>query len=220
MRKRGRKLLIAALAASIIFHAALASFVRWSTPHEDRAEFVTFAKRTVVRIAPKSPRRIPRAAPRAHEPARSAILPRPNAPTLTAARGKSTTERVANVSSGAATPGATPLAPSPTVPPLPARSPSGACSKPNAPAAVATQGPVPPLPPEARAKQTNGVAAIDVKLDEAGRVLTTSVASTTGNPALDLAAVAMAREATYSPRYVACKAIAADYTFAVKFSGW
>lgn len=80
--------------------------------------------------------------------------------------------------------------------------------------------PVPPLTAQARASQTTGVSAITVRLDQTGRVLDASVTSTSGNVSLDLAAAEMARAATYSPSYQACKPIAGDYTFTVKFSGW
>jgi TonB family protein len=66
----------------------------------------------------------------------------------------------------------------------------------------------------------NGTAAIHVSLDPEGRVLDAVVAQSSGNAGLDAAAMQMARAASYTPKYVDCKAVAGEYTFTVRFFAW
>ena len=113
--------------------------------------------------------------------------------------------------------------PAPTQPPTPtvvAASPGAGCAQPEASAAVLeTPGP-PDISTQARAEGTTGIALIKVALDAQGAVTDASVAQSTGNASLDTVAVAMARDAKYQPALHACKPIAADYTFSVKFVAW
>jgi TonB family protein len=71
-----------------------------------------------------------------------------------------------------------------------------------------------------RAAKVSGTAAIEVSLDPKGRVLEARVAQSTGNTGLDTVAAQMARGATYTPKYVNCRAVAGTYTFTVKFVAW
>ncbi|MDQ2662993.1 MAG: TonB family protein [Candidatus Eremiobacteraeota bacterium] len=217
MRRLRRKVLIAAFAASLLLHAGIALFVRPGVPRTDFPEFVSIAKRTTIRATlPTPPPRVVRAAPR------RAFRPRTIVSLPVTPKNPNADRR------GAAPPApsipATPASPEPRRPssaPAPVATTAGAaCSRPDAPVAVAVMPPVPPLTSQARASQTAGVSAIAVRLDQTGRVLDASVTSTSGNVSLDLAAAEMARAATYSPSYQACKPIAGDYTFTVKFSGW
>jgi TonB family protein len=119
----------------------------------------------------------------------------------------------------AQTPAPTPQATSlPT--PVAIASSASACVRSNAdPGIVATPGP-PDIPPAVRAQKVSGTAAIAVSLDARGRVTATSISQSSGNPGLDAIAAQMARDATYSPRYAACKAVAGTFTFTVKFAAW
>ncbi len=78
----------------------------------------------------------------------------------------------------------------------------------------------PDIAPDARAKGTSGVALVSVRLDPNGQVLGADVTQSTGNSSLDLVAVAMARDARYSPARHDCKPVASAYTFSVKFVAW
>jgi TonB family protein len=99
--------------------------------------------------------------------------------------------------------------------------PAGPCGgHANADPAVAATPDVADITPQARASRVNGTAAIHVSLDAQGRVVDAVVAQSSGNAGLDVTAVQMARNATYTPRYVDCKAVAGEYTFTVRFFAW
>ncbi len=66
----------------------------------------------------------------------------------------------------------------------------------------------------------NGTTAIDVSLDSSGNVTGAKIARSSGNDGLDASALDMARGATYTPQYAACKGVASTYTFKVKFAAW
>lgn len=73
---------------------------------------------------------------------------------------------------------------------------------------------------EARAGRVSGTTAVDVSLDPSGKVTDAKVTRSSGNGGLDASALEMARNATYTPQYAACKGIASTYTFRVKFVAW
>jgi TonB family protein len=79
---------------------------------------------------------------------------------------------------------------------------------------------LPAIAPDVRAQMTNGIARILVHLDARGAILDANVAASTGNTSLDLIALGMAKNATYSPAYAACKPVAGEYTFSAKFIAW
>jgi TonB family protein len=85
---------------------------------------------------------------------------------------------------------------------------------------VTTTPDVGEIPPEVRAAKVSGTAAIQVSLDPKGHVTNASVAQSTGSTGLDNVAIEMARNATYAPKYVDCKAVAGQYVFKVKFEAW
>ena len=116
-------------------------------------------------------------------------------------------------------------------PPPPAASPtprpiasatiaSAGCVRPDATPGVNVTPDVPDIAAAARASRVNGVAAIDVSLDPSGNVTDAKVARSSGNDGLDASAMAMARNASYTPQYVRCKGIASTYTFTVRFAAW
>jgi len=61
---------------------------------------------------------------------------------------------------------------------------------------------------------------VRVQLDPSGQVTGTGVVRSTGNSSLDLVAVAMARDARYTPALHGCKPVAGDFEFSVKFVAW
>ena len=93
-------------------------------------------------------------------------------------------------------------------------------TNPNAGPAVATTPDTPDIAAQARASRITGIVAIDVSLDPAGNVTDAKVARSIGNDGLDASALTMARNASYTPKYTACKGVASTYTFTVKFVAW
>jgi len=94
------------------------------------------------------------------------------------------------------------------------------CVRPNATPGVSATPDVADITAAARASRISGIAAIDVSIDRSGNVTDAKVARSTGNDGLDASAMAMARNASYTPQYVRCKGIAATYTFTVRFVAW
>ena len=71
-----------------------------------------------------------------------------------------------------------------------------------------------------RAQGVSGTTSVLVHLDDKGNVIDASVTGSSGSPTLDVAALAMAKGATYTPAIANCKAIASDYTFTARFIAW
>jgi TonB family protein len=97
---------------------------------------------------------------------------------------------------------------------------SNPCGRNDAEAALVTPPTPPVIPVSARADGTSGTTIVKVQLDDKGTVLATSVAQTSGNQALDLIAVGMARDASYTPASHNCKPVATAYEFSVRFAAW
>lgn len=214
---RTRRLLIVAIIISLLVHLILAGVIRW--PFLQPSEEKQFAKVHITRIAripPPTPGPTPVATPLATPRVRASIVP----PTLTTKRGTKGTTPVKTVP---VTPVAHAPVPQPTSLPTPVviATPSGPCSgHANVdPMLSATPDPA-DISPEARASKVSGTAQVRVSLDAQGRVVNAAVAQSSGNAGLDAAAVQMARNASYTPKYVDCKAVAGDYTFTAKFVAW
>ena len=207
--KRIPRLLLIAFALSLLVHLIVALILRPSTSTPlSQAEVVSLERRPAT-IA------VERTTP-----------PPPPPPKRTPSPGVARSARPQSNKglTGPSGAGTRPSAP-PQTPPPPAETPSpevaqGACTAPNAPAAVAASPAPPDIAPEARTAGTNGVALVRVQLDASGEVTSAGVAQSTGNSSLDLVAIAMARGARYSPALHDCKPIAAAYTFSVKFVAW
>lgn len=203
---RTRRLLLVALALSLVVHFLIALLLRPAAPtQQGQAEIVSLERRHATIAMTKIPTPPPHPH---HTPAPHPVASAPPA----ARKGPGARGQIA----GGGKPAPTPPPPAPS----PKAVANAACPAPNAsPAVVATPGP-PDIPLSVRAAATNGVALVKVALDAAGQVSDASVAQSTGNSSLDLVAVAMARDARYAPAYVACKAVASTYTFSVKFVAW
>ncbi len=203
--RRAQRVLLVAIALSLLVHAVVALVVHPATADfQSQPEAISVVRRSMVVVAHNTPppRRLPTPAPRNLTP------PRPRATGAAVARSE-------GGGPSRATPAPPP--PAPTVVPSPA---GAGCAQPNAVAAViATPGP-PDIPVAVRADRTNGTALVTVALDAQGDVTGASVAQSTGNSSLDVVAVGMARGARYSAPLHDCKPIAGNATFSVKFVAW
>jgi TonB family protein len=95
---------------------------------------------------------------------------------------------------------------------------AASCEVPNAPATTAYAAPA-ERPSIAAMYDLSGVTSVKVDIDQAGAVVSTSVAKSSGIPMLDQAAVAAARASTFRPEIRDCAPIAGSYLFMVDFSG-
>ena len=202
---RARRLLLAAFAISLLIHAIVA-FV-WHRPRATpppETEVVTISHIThMTKLQTPPPR--PKHTPAPHPVASARPAPR-------ASHGVQATPGVSGT--GHASPAPTP------VPTAVATVAAAGCNDPNAEAAVTENPPPGDVPVAARTDGTSGITLIKVQLDAQGTVTGAAVSQSSGNPSLDLVAVAMARDAKYSPALNACKAIASTYDYSVKFVAW
>lgn len=204
--RRPPRLLLIAFALSLLLHALIATFLRPARPSpQTQAEVISVVRSVTIAAArqtPPPPRPHQTPHPRIASPVRTS-LPKG---TVAAGSGGSST-------SAPATPAPTP-APAATVAAV------SACSRKNlGPSVLATPGP-PDIPTETRAEATNGTVVVKVQLDAGAAITGTSVEQSSGNSSLDLVAVAMARDARYSPAMADCKPVAGEYAFSVKFVAW
>ncbi len=204
--KLTRRLILFALALSLLVHLVIALLLRPPTPTtQGQAEVVSLERRHAMIAMTKIPTPPPR--PR-HTPAPNPVASAPPS----ARKGPGAHGQISGAGKEVPTPA--PELPSPKA------ATNAACPQPDAsPAVVATPGP-PQIAPDVRASATNGTALVKVALDPAGQVSDASVTQSTGNSSLDVVALGMARDARYAPAYVACKAVASTYTFSVKFVAW
>jgi protein TonB len=202
--RNSRNLLLAALAISLLLHLIFAlNFHRRGSESPTDIEVVRIEHRSIVIRARKTPP--PRAHPKQTPAPKSSPAPKP-----TASGGKPARNGAESAPTAAPTPAPTAAA---TIA-------SNPCGRNDAEAALATPPPPPVIPVSARADGTSGTTVVKVQLDDKGAVLATSVAQTSGNQALDLIAVGMARDASYSPASHNCKPVATAYEFSVRFAAW
>jgi periplasmic protein TonB len=211
-----RKIMIAAIAISLLLHFILAGYLPWPFGRESATtQVVKVRVVTIARIPPHTP-----------PPPTPAPTPRPTpaiktttkiVPPKTAAHGNKglpVAHAVVPAAGKSAAPSATP-APTPSAAPV-----AQACLQHDiSPAVSATADPV-QIPPDARASKASGVAAIAVQIDPQGHVSDAAVQRSSGNAGLDSVAVQMAKGATYTPALVKCKPVASTYTFTVRFVAW
>jgi TonB family protein len=213
---RGRKILFAAFAISLLVHLLLAGYIRWpfNQPSNEN-EIVKVRRITVARVVPHTPPPpTPVPTPRATPAAKPSVVP-PAVPTR-GNRGPRVAHVVSPVSGITPAPPVTPM-PTPTAV---ATSAVQACMQHDiSPAVAATSAPV-DIPPEARASKVSGTAAVQVQINTDGRVTNATVSQSTGNMGLDQVAMEMAKGATYTPALVKCKPVASTYTYTVKFVAW
>jgi len=212
---RARNILIAAFAISLLIHLLLAGYIRWPFLERQSSEneVINVRRITIARIVPHTPPPSPLPTPAATPRVRASIVPPPS--TVHSSRGLPT---IAAVGKTAPTPA--PATPLPTAAPSAAASASGVCLHSNSDPAIASTPDPADIPPDVRAAKVSGTSAIQVSLDAKGRVTNATVAQSAGNAGLDSVAEQKARSATYTPKYVDCKAVAGTYTYTVKFVAW
>lgn len=203
---RARRVLLWAIAASLLLHLILAFVVRWPSPREAQLQNVTVTHARITQI-----RHVAKAVPPpATSHPRATVAP--VVPKRT--RPKSVVPPHVQGARGPAAAAALTVTPSPQ----PA---AAACNSPNAPAALAgSPPPVPTIAASVRAQAGSGVTRVAVRLGPGGSVQDAHIAASSGSAPLDVAALSMAKAATYAPARRKCKAVAGAYTFSVKWAAW
>ena len=198
--KRARRFLIVAFALSLLIHLIVTQVIRWPfrTP-EDEVQIVRIEHLHATRIA-----HLPSPPPHTPRPAPSVVAT--TAPTKVASgNGPGTLARTAS--------------PPPTVVPTPSAAPTPNCATGDTPVQiVATPTPPAEIASAARADRITNIARVRVVVDPNGTVSSVSLLQSSGSSSMDLVAVGLARAAQYAPATHGCKAIAGDYTFAVRFN--
>jgi TonB family protein len=206
-QRHSRRVLMFALAISLLLHVILALWLHLPTPIAQQPEPV---RTTVGRV------RIVR---------RVAVRPTPPPPRLPVVTHRFTPISHANVhlvrTVGTRGTRAVAIAPRIATPtPMPAPSPPGCGASNNLSAAIAVVPSPPDIPIDVRAAGTAGTTWVLVQLSADGTVTQAAVVQSSGNGGLDQLALAQARAATYSPALKACKAVPGEYTFKEKWSPW
>jgi TonB family protein len=200
--KRTRRFLIVAFALSLLIHLIVTLFARWpfQAPTEEvQVVSITHVHTTRIAHAPTPP-------PHTPQPAPSVVA---TAPPRKVAMG---------TGRGAVT--APSAAPTPLPTPVPTVAATPNCTTNDSPVElVATPGP-PDIAPGARADAANGITRVRVIVGPQGAVESATVVASSGSSSMDLVAVGLARAAQYAPATHACKAIASDYTFSVRWAPW
>jgi len=201
--KRTRRFLIVAFALSLLIHLVLTGIIRWPfAPENDEVQIVRIEHLHTTHIAhvtpppARSPAPPPRRVP-VHVARAAAVNPN------SSAEGRAVTGTVAP-----------PASPTPTPMPTPN------CAANDTPVQMIASPPPPEIAPGARGEQKSGIASVRVIVDPQGAIESTMVIASSGSTSLDQVAVTMARSAQYAPATHACKAVAADYTYSVKFTAW
>jgi TonB family protein len=198
--KRTRRLLIVAFALSLLVHLILSGVIRWPLhPSQGSEQIVHVAQLQVLHVMPPphTPKPVPSHAPPVHRTpvhvARvTAVNPRSNTSEARAVLGTAT--------------------PQPTL--APTATPD--CSN-DTPVQLVSEPPAPEISPDARGGHVSGITQVRVVVNASGGIESANVVASSGSDALDLVAVGMAKDAQYAPAMHACKAIASDYTFSVRF---
>jgi TonB family protein len=202
--KATRRFLIVAFALSLLLHLFLTGIIRWPfTPQSDEVQIVSIQHLHTTHIAhiPPPPRRSPAPPPQHRAPVHVAKATAVN-PNSTLSEGKAVF--------GTASPES----------PTPAATATPNCATNDTPVQMIASPPQPEIPPAARADQGNGIARVRLVVNPQGAIESATIAGSSGSSSMDQIAVVMARAAQYAPATHACKAIASDYTFSVKFYPW
>ena len=198
--QQARRLLLVALALSLLIHTLIAARIHWPfAPARDNVQIEQIEHIQMTHIAQAS----------TPPPATPAPSPAPHLATKTKS---ATPAKNGN--------GPLVVANAPTPVPTPAASATPNCFKTDSPATM-TQAPEPAdIAPTVRASAFAGTISVRVSLDPNGVVTDATVSVPSGNGSFDLVAVGLAKRATYAPATHDCKPIASEYTFVAKFSPW
>jgi protein TonB len=112
-----------------------------------------------------------------------------------------------------------PATPAPTPVPTPAPTLKPSCATPNADAGISGSPADAEYPDIARQQGAVGTTQVRVSLDATGSVLSVGVYKSSGNQALDNAAMVAAKSTRYTPEVVNCVKTAGTYSFKVDFTG-
>lgn len=209
-----RAIFLAAIAISLLIHLFFAGYFKWKiAPGPQPEEQV--ARVRIIRLSRITPPPPPPPTPQPTPAAKSSVQPPAITPKTS---GTPAAQRSVVAPLRALTPAPKPLhtqTPSPKPSAAPALGPCGGHK--DAEPAVQSTPDVGDIPPEARTSKVTGTAQIKVTLDADGRVIATAVAQSSGNTGLDGVAAQLAREATYSPKYINCRAVAGTFVFSVHF---
>jgi TonB family protein len=197
--KRARRFLIVAFALSLLIHLTITQVIRWPfRPPEEDVQIVRIEHLHATRIA-----HVPSPPPHTPRPAPSAVVTAAPAK-VAAGNGRGAVARTAS--------------PAPTIVPTPTAAPTPNCATGDTPVQLVAKPDAPDIAAAARAERITNVARIRVIVDPNGSVSGATVVQSSGSSSMDLVAVSLARAAQYAPATHACKAIASDYTFAVRFN--
>ena len=202
--KRTRRFLIVAFALSLLIHLILTGIIRWPFRRSsDDVQIVSIEHLHTTRIAHATP------PPHTPAPAPPRRVPVHVAKT-TAVNPKSSLTQGRIVTAATETPAS----------PTPAATATPNCATSDTPVQIIASPPPPEIASGARADRVSGTAQVRVIVDPNGGVESTTVVASSGSASLDQVAMAMARGAQYAPATHACKAVLADYTYAVRFVAW
>ncbi len=123
-------------------------------------------------------------------------------------------------------PGRIPAAPPPTASPRPPPTPKPlptpavACVAQITPPHMLAEPTAPAIDPATRAERTSGTSTIAVSIDASGTFQNATIQSSSGNAALDVLALQMAKNAEYAPATQNCRDVAGTMLFRVRFQAW
>lgn len=229
-----RRFLVYGFLISVALHLLFGPLVDFKKIEQDKekVETVSVTKKPTKVVTPKptpTPPPQPTPTPRTQTPPPNTPPPKVvrlkvDVPKTTANAKGGTTETQYNVTKGSQEgvpqgqdKGATAAPAAPPPPPSPAPTPARpACANPNVDA-VATDKVTPEMPEIARQMGATGTAQIKVSLDENGKVTGISIYKSTGNRALDSAALDAAKQSKYAPEIKNCAKVAGTYLYTVAF---
>ncbi len=230
-----------AFAISLVLHLLGGPLIPWKQAHaeEQQVEKVSVTKKIKVKPPtppPPSPTPPPPTPPPKSTPPPVHSTQPPPQPKLKVEppktnsnnAGTTSSEKRYNVTSGSqsgvpsgvasAAPAAPAAAPAkvPVAPPTPPPTPKLSCANPNAEAGMSNKV-QPEVPEMAQQQGATGTAEVEVSLSASGGVLGTSIYKSTGNQALDQAALGAARQSSYYPAKENCNSVPGHYKFVVQF---
>lgn len=205
-RVRASRYLWWALALSIVLHILAALFFHHN-PLDLRSGVARITVQalprplTIAHQTPIPPTPPPTPQPRAHRPVATPLSKRPGPGP--AARAVPPT-----------------AAPSPPPTPKPVPSPALACLAASTTPRMLADPTAPPIDPATRAQRTTGTSVIAIAVDSRGAFINATIQSSSGNAALDVLALQMAKNAQYAPATRDCRDVAGTMLFRVKFQAW
>ena len=198
--KQARRLLLVALALSLLIHVLVATRMAWPRFSRDTVQVEHISHIRVIHVA-KQPSPPPPTSSPQPSPAASAKPTKP-------VKNGTQPARVASA---------------PTPAPTPVASQAPKCDKSDTDAQMTTQPEVDlskDMDSTVRSEGKSGTTVVLVKVDPHGAITDATVSVTSGSPALDLVAVGLLRKAIYSPATHDCKPIASQVTVQVPFTAW